>query len=1551
MDVRNYLQTTWKRVRGNATARRPIFLDCYELEPRVLYSAAPVDPALLDPAHDPGTGPDEGWHALDPGHDMLQTMAPEWLPLASADAPSPEQPMRHELVLINSDVQDRDALLSQIPRDAGTQLEIVVLDQSRDNFDTVTELLSRSQDVDAVHFITHGSEGRVRLGTETVDLVDLVSRADALARWGEALNPDADLLFYGCRLAGSSDGEAWVQTLADLTGLDVAASDNLTGAAALGGDWALEFHSGAIESQVLFDHASDSQWLSTLGTFTVTTTADSGVGSLRWAIDQANANPGFDTIDFSLAGGVQTISIGGQLPNITETVLIDGWSKSDFAGTPLIEIRGDGAGSNNDGIVIDANDVEIRGLMITRMQDGDAIVINGNSNWIHGVFVGVDEDGDGGGDGNHGHGIEITGANNTIGGTGAWDRNVISDNDDYGIYINGAAADNNAIVGNHIGVNLAGSADLGNGKNGIRINDGDSNRIGGATPGEGNVISGNDWSGIYLENNAGLNTIQGNMIGVNAAGTGAIGNGYAGVYLSDSPDNLVGGDSPAARNIISGNLNDGISVVGSGSTGNTIQGNWIGLNGVGTGSIGNAVNGIWVANGASNNLIGGSTSGAGNVVVANLDDGIEIQGSTSTGNRIFGNIVGLDPTGLVVMGNGDGVDEKFDAGIVIEDAPANQIGGPGAFEGNLISGNLGQGILIGGPNADFNVVRNNMIGLKADGTAAGNTRHGIRIKDNVEGTSGTGSEGTIIGGTNPGEGNTIAFNSRDGINVATGEGHTIRGNRIWGNGEEAIDLGNDGITSNDANDADSGDNRLTNFPVLTTAWTNTDQLRILGTLDGEYGSSSYGVDFFWTLSPDPGGHGGAENYIGSTSFTTDASGDASFDLVVNGTVPTGSLVTAVVTDPFGNSSELSLNVAVQEMLNIDLPGPQVNWTEGDGVVFVDPGAVLNNPQGVGWDGGNLTVNWTAGGTSFDQLSIFAPGTTGNLGIQGGSNLRYHPGGTPVSFGTIISDGSNGAPLVVQFNSNATDVMVDRLLESIQFENTQIAPPDSVRTIQFLLTDTGGDTSNAETELIHVGPSNAAPTVAVAGGWIGYNENDPTTVIDSALTVSDPDSPNLAAATVQITSGFASGQDWLDWDTTLATSLGISANYDSGTGTLTFSGNQSLANYQSVLQSVGYRNSSDDPNVTNRVVTFTIDDGFDTDSDSRQVRLTAFNDPPVLDLDLDDSAATGLDFRTSYFPQGSPAGLVDTDVTLTDPDHTTLQSLTVSIVGGFVSTEDVLYYDTVSGTSWGLVHFYNPLTGTLTISGTTSVANYLTLLNSIEYDNLSATPSIAPRTIEFAVDDGIASGALARTTVNIVSATGILLSTDSVLTPTGTATLSGWEDEDILELSDPGLMLQPAGDTAGTISLFQDMTPFTGKNITAMHFVGRDITIGGGANTVQLQYGDILFALKTQDVFNGNTAWSDDLVRFRPSDSSFEAVAEKLRLRNTVSLGLLDIPLKKIEKEQVKNRVPENIFHHFSVFYYCPHCQRIYWEGGHVKRLINKLNRMGVPISKQKESSK
>ena len=123
--------------------------------------------------------------------------------------------------------------------------------------------------------------------------------------------------------------------------------------------------------------------------------------------------------------------------------------------------------------------------------------------------------------------------------------------------------------------------------------------------------------------------------------------------------------------------------------------------------------------------------------------------------------------------------------------------------------------------------------------------------------------------------------------------------------------------------------------------------------------------------------------------------------------------------------------------------------------------------------------------------------------------------------------------------------------------------------------------------------------------ISYTENDPPTVIDGGVTVTDGDSANLASGSVAITTGFVAGQDTLAF----TNQNGITSNYNSGTGVLTLTGSSSVANYQTALRSVTYQNTSDDPTAS-RVVTFTVNDGFSSGSATRGISITAVNDAPV-----------------------------------------------------------------------------------------------------------------------------------------------------------------------------------------------------------------------------------------------------------------------------------------------------------------------------------------------------
>ena len=307
------------------------------------------------------------------------------------------------------------------------------------------------------------------------------------------------------------------------------------------------------------------------GSFIVTNTNDSGPGSLRKAIDDANFIVGIDTITFNIPGsGVQTITPFSPLPQITESVIIDGSSQPGFTGIPLIELNGSGAGTATDGIEITGGGSTVKNLIINRF-GGDGIELTSGENTILGCYIGTNSIGTVD-SGNGGNGIRIGfGENNRIGSANVSDRNIISGNNANGIRVFGKDSSDNEIVGNYIGTDLTGTTDLGNSENGIEIQEGLGNIIGGATADLGNVISGNDFNGIRFANGFG-NQAKSNKIGTDVTGVTDLGNTLDGIQLGvNANNNNIGGST--GGNTIAFNA-DGVNVF-TGASGNSIRGNSI----------------------------------------------------------------------------------------------------------------------------------------------------------------------------------------------------------------------------------------------------------------------------------------------------------------------------------------------------------------------------------------------------------------------------------------------------------------------------------------------------------------------------------------------------------------------------------------------------------------------------------------------------------------------------------------------------------------------------------------------------------------------------------------------------------------------------------------------------------------------------------------------------------------------------------------------------------------------------------------------------------------
>ena len=391
-------------------------------------------------------------------------------------------------------------------------------------------------------------------------------------------------------------------------------------------------------------------------TFTVTTTADSGAGSLAQAILDSNSNSGADMISFNIPGtGPHTIMPTSQLPLIFGAVTIDGTTQSPGSATPQIVING-ASQTGGSGLTVLAASTTIRGLVVNGFK-GTGIDLSASSCIIEGNFIGTNAAGTAA-QGNFEPGITINQSANTIGGTTAAARNVISGNVGNGILIANAFASANQVQGNFIGTTVSGSSPLGNGSDNISIVSASGNTIGGAATGAGNTIAASAGLGIRLLV-ASMTMIQGNRIGTNAAGTADFGNEIGGIDILDGANNTIGGGAAGAGNQISANGFIGLTISGSPSTGNLIKGNLIGVQANGVSALGNDLHGVVIADSAANTTVGGA-SGEGNLIAFNGGAGVFVLSGTGhsiQNNSMFSNsALGIDlgPAGVTANDNQDG---------------------------------------------------------------------------------------------------------------------------------------------------------------------------------------------------------------------------------------------------------------------------------------------------------------------------------------------------------------------------------------------------------------------------------------------------------------------------------------------------------------------------------------------------------------------------------------------------------------------------------------------------------------------------------------------------------------------------------------------------------------------------------------------------------------------------------------------------------------------------------------------------------------------------------
>jgi CSLREA domain-containing protein len=596
------------------------------------------------------------------------------------------------------------------------------------------------------------------------------------------------------------------------------------------------------------------------------------------------------------------------------------------------------------------------------------ITIHSSDNMVQGNYIGTNAEGTAGLPGQY-YGIEVRqGHRNLIGGSAAVESNVISGNQVVGVLLgwhiaSSVTTGDTRVRGNLIGLNASGTAMIAT-QTGILVQRSSNDVIGGAGPGEGNTIAagshgiatpssvsvsgttihgnriGTDPSGTtVMPTNAGISltdsatsfviggttgttpggpctgacnlvvanfgvllrgvgtTVQGNFVGVDRTGTTALGNSNSTAFHVNGSQHVIGGTTPAARNVAGTH----VSIFG---TSNVFQGNYVGikadgsaaLTGTPAGTQNVSVTGANVVGGTTGVTPGGPCTGACNVI-SGVSIGVVTGG---TGSVVQGNFIGTTPYGTAAIRNQIGVWAQGSDAV---------IGGTTSPERNVISGNNTVGVLIQPPTngtALRNKVQGNYIGTTADGSAP--LPNGINANDSTGAVHVYSAAADNEIGGSAAAGNLIAHNAKNGVylDATAGGGNRVTHNAIRSNGRFGIEIAPDGSNANDAGDLDTGPNDRQNYPVLTSALVSAVQTDVEGTLNSEP-SKTYTIDFYASRECDSqGGFGEGDAHIGSTTVTTDASGDATFAVTLAAPPqPEQQTITATATGPAGSTSEFS----------------------------------------------------------------------------------------------------------------------------------------------------------------------------------------------------------------------------------------------------------------------------------------------------------------------------------------------------------------------------------------------------------------------------------------------------------------------------------------------------------------------------------------------------------------------------------------------------------------------------------------------------------------------
>jgi len=1416
--------------------------------------------------------------ASSPRNDLNPTR--EWLAAAQSHLPQSRLGLSlrtssdSQVVFIDPNVTGYQSLVSGLP--PGTRY--VVLNPNEDGLQQIASYLQSHPGVDAIHLVSHGSEGQVEAGKTLLDLGDLSAYSAELAQIGAAMKPGGDFLIYGCDVAEGADGQALVQQIAELTHLKVAASTHLVGATSLGGSWALDYDVGGVRTPVIFSAAAEQQYQSL---FSVT-------------VENFTSNPSYDsgaTSSFTLDGITYTITKTGPLasnvvvqdlnlqllPDETgfdNALLFD---ENGVGGISSITISmADGKAFNIQSLDIDA----IADANITFLADGQSTTVslasNGsfvtqtvNLSTVVSAFANVTS-------------LTIQGGNLEP----ALGHIVYSEITPPTVTTTGGATTFTSVdssTGTRVVVD-----------SGLTVSNTEATTGSSATVSiTGNFRSGQDVLAFTNTNG----TTYGNIVGSYNSNTGVLSLSSSGSTATTAQwqhalDAVTYLDTAAAPNTssrtVSFTFNDGIaSSTAATKTVNVDSPPIVTTTGGTTGYVG-GTSATAVDSGVTVTDPSQITQSSGVVAIAGGFHSGDTLAFTNISSALFGNISGSfnSATGILTLTSPGGTATDTQWTHALE---AIAFSSTSTTYGNrTISFTVNDGtddsaaatktVGVTNPAPVVTTDSGSAAFVAGDNVASTPVAVDSGLTFTHPGASTLGSATVAITGNFHSGEDVLSFINTSGATYGNISASYFAGTGVLtltssGNSATAAQwqAALDAVTYTDTAVTPNSATRTVSFSVTdvngnpssaatrTVTVADTDQTPIVtstgGTTANYVGSSSaVTIDGGVTVSDldnttqvsgrvaiTGGFHSGdtlsftntssaifgniSASYNSGTGVLTLTSAgatatDAQWANVLDSvTFSSTSTTYSNRTVAFAVTDGTNTSVAATDTVNIT--APPILTADSGSAAFVAGDNVTSTPIAI--DAG-LTL--TDGSATTLGTAIVA--ITGNF-TSGEDVLAFTNDGSTMGNVTGSYNGSTGVLTLTSAGATATLAQWQAVLDSVTYTDTAVTPNNSTRTVSFTVVDGAGNTSNTATRTVTVTDTDQTPTVTTTGGTTSYLGGTSATTIDGGVSVFDRDNTTLASGSVSITSGFDSG-DTLSFTNNGFTMGNISASYNSGTGVLTLTSagaTATRAQWAHAFEAVTFFSTI--TTYGNRTVSFVVNDG--TVNSAAATQTVDMLDPnPVVTTDSGSAAFVAGDNVTS-----TPVA-IDSGLTVTDPATSTLASATISITGNFQSGEDVLSYTNDGSTMGNISGSYNASTGVLTLTSTGAtgtLAQWQSAMEAVTYTDTAVTPNSATRTVSFTVDDSNFN------TSNMATRTVTVTDTDQtpiVGTTGGTTNYVGGTSATAIDAGITVSDLDNTTQTSGTVSITGgfhsgDTLTFTNTSSTLFGNISASYSSGTGVLTL------------------------------------------------------------------------------------------------------------------------